>query len=61
VGKMPEKAYIVKFKRPEISIRPVMAACVEIQGEHLVFVNSEGRLAALFSLEMIQSWNEVSN
>jgi hypothetical protein len=58
---MPEKAYIVKFKRPEISVRPVMAARAEIQGDHLVFVNSEGGLAALFLLEMVQSWNEISN
>jgi hypothetical protein len=26
-----------------------------------VFLNSEGRLTALFFLEMVQSWNEVSN
>jgi hypothetical protein len=58
---MPEKSYIVKFKRGEISVQPVVAARAEIQGENLVFLNSEGRLTALFFLEMVQSWNEVSN
>jgi hypothetical protein len=61
VGDMPEKTYIVNFRRPEIIMRPVVAARAEIQGDHLVFVNSDGRLAALFLLEIVQSWNEVSN
>jgi hypothetical protein len=58
---MPEKSYIVMFKRAEISVRPVVAARAEIQGDNLVFLNSEGRLTALFFLDMVQSWNEVSN
>src|SRR6202012_6167636 len=41
---MPEKFYIVTFKRTEISVRPVVAARAEIQGDNLVFLNSEGRL-----------------
>jgi hypothetical protein len=58
---MREKSYIVKFKRGEISVRPVVAARAEIQCDNLVFLNSEGRLTALFFLDMVQSWNEVSN
>jgi hypothetical protein len=58
---MSEKSYIVKFKRGEISVQPVVATSVEIQGDNLVFLNSEGRLTALFFLEMVQSWNEISN
>jgi hypothetical protein len=57
---MPERAYIVKFKRPEIIMRPVVAARAEVQGDHLVFVNADGRLAALFLLEIVQSWSEIS-
>jgi hypothetical protein len=61
VGETSEKTYIVMFKRPEINIQPVIAARAEIHGDHLVFLDSDGRLAALFLLEMVQSWDEVSN
>jgi hypothetical protein len=30
---------------------------LKIQGEHLVFFNADGELAALFLLEIVQSWN----
>jgi hypothetical protein len=60
VGEGPERTYIVKFTRPEINIQPVIAARAEIHGDHLVFLDSDGRLAALFPQEMVQSWNEVS-
>jgi hypothetical protein len=61
VGVTPDRTYIVMFKRPEINIRPVIAARAEIHGDHLVFVDSDGRLVALFLLELVQSWNEVSS
>jgi hypothetical protein len=40
--------------------RNVSASRFEIQGEHLVFVNSKGDLAALFLMEIVASWNEIA-
>jgi hypothetical protein len=37
----------------------VVAAKDEIQEDHLVFVNSDGKLAALFLLELVEGWNVV--
>jgi hypothetical protein len=56
---MSEKTYMLRFKTPELSMRAVIASTAEIHGEHLVLLNSQGQLAALFVLEMIESWNEV--
>jgi hypothetical protein len=36
----------------------VIAASAEIHGEHLVFLRSDGRLAALIVLEIVESWSE---
>jgi hypothetical protein len=55
---MADKTYLVRFKRPEISTQPVIAASVEFHGEHLVFLDSKGELAALFLLEIVESWSE---
>ena len=58
---MAEKAYIVKFKPPALGVvHTVIASTVEIHDEHLIFCNSKGELAALFLLEIVQSWNEMS-
>jgi hypothetical protein len=32
---------------------------VEIHGENLVFLRTDGSLAALFVLEVVESWSEV--
>jgi hypothetical protein len=37
----------------------VLAARAQIQGEHLVLLNAEGKLAALFLLEDVEDWPEV--
>jgi hypothetical protein len=56
---MPEKTYILRFKSPEPSIRAIVAATAAIYGDHLILLNSDGRLAALFVSETVESWNEV--
>ena len=38
-----------------------MALNVEIRGEHLVFLNSEGKLAALFLIQTVESWREIAS
>ena len=57
---MPNKLYIVRFRPAEIDFQPVVAASVEIQEEHLVLLDAKGKLAALFLLELVESWTELS-
>jgi hypothetical protein len=56
---MPEKTYLVSFKCADLGPHLVIAASAEIHGEHLVFLRSDGSLAALFVLEIVESWPEV--
>ena len=57
---MTEKTYLVRLKAPSLALQHVAASRFEIHGEHLVFVNSQGNLAALFLTELVQSWNVLS-
>ncbi len=54
---MDDKRYLVSCKTPEISMQSVVAASGEVHGEHLVFLNSRGELAAMFLLEIVESWS----
>jgi hypothetical protein len=55
---MVDKTYIVRLKQPEMSTQPMVAASFEVHGEHLVFLNSKGELAALTLFEIVESWSE---
>jgi hypothetical protein len=37
----------------------VIAETIEVHGEHLAFLKADGSLAALFVLEIVESWYEV--
>ena len=56
---MPNKAYLVRFKKAGLPPELVVAETTEFQGEHLVFLRSDGSLAALIVLEIVESWAEV--
>lgn len=56
---MADKTFIVRFKQPDLAIQPVVAERAEFQAEHLVLIDAQGRLAALFVLDVIESWSEV--
>lgn len=56
---MPTKTYFVKLR--SMAIQQVRAAKVEIYSEHLVFINAHGGLAALFLLDLVESWDEVTD
>jgi hypothetical protein len=56
---MPDKTYLIRFKKTDLHSHFVIAANAEIHGEHLVFLRSDGSLAALFLLEVVESWSEV--
>jgi hypothetical protein len=56
---MAETGYLVRFKGADLPPELVVAETIEFQGEHLVFLRSDGSLAALFVLEIVESWSEV--
>jgi hypothetical protein len=58
---MADKTYIVRFKPPEIGTQVVVAEGAQIYGEHLVFVDSQGALAALFLIEIVENWTELAD
>ncbi|MEA2539298.1 MAG: hypothetical protein QOH35_664 [Acidobacteriaceae bacterium] len=55
---MCDKAYLIQLKRLDANPHVVIAASAEIHGEHLVFLRSDGRLAALIVLEIVESWSQ---
>jgi hypothetical protein len=56
-----DKTYLVQHKAPDGSSQIVKAATTEVHGQHLAFVNSAGKLAALFLLQNVKSWNVVND
>jgi hypothetical protein len=56
---MPDKSYLIRFQRTDLPPIVVLAASVEFRGEHLVFLRSDGTLAALVVLEIVESWHEI--
>jgi hypothetical protein len=57
--KMGSKTYLVRFKNPAISTQPVVASRAEIRGDHIVMLDSEDRLVALFWMSIVESWSEI--
>ena len=43
------------------TVQHVIASTVGLYGDHLVFVNSNGQLTALFLKNMVRSWNMLPN
>ena len=58
---MVDKTYLVQHKTTEASSQIVVASTFEVHGEHLVFLTSEGKLAALFSMDVVKSWNVIDD
>jgi hypothetical protein len=55
---MLDKTYLIRFKEPDAVSLGVTAARVENHGEHLAFLRSDGRLAALILAEIVEEWLE---
>jgi hypothetical protein len=58
---MPNKTHLIRFKNRDLHAHLVIAANAENHGEHLVFIRSDGSLAALFLLEVVESWSECDS
>ena len=56
---MPDVTFVVRFKSRDLQPQLVSASRVEIQGDHLVFLESHGKLIALFLMEAVESWPEI--
>ena len=52
---MKDKRYVVQLRVPLGDVYVLTAASAEVVGEHLVFLNSEGKLLFLFLFEIIES------
>ena len=53
------KMYVVCFREPALGSKIVIAGSYRIEGEHLIFLAEDGRLAALFFLEMVAHWSST--
>ena len=58
---MADTAYLVRLKSGALPPELVIAESIEFQGEHVVFIKLDGSLAALFVLEIVESWSEVKS
>jgi hypothetical protein len=58
---LSNRTYIVRFKNPNISTQPVVACRAEIQGDHVVMHDAQGRLVALFWMAIVESWSEIEH
>jgi hypothetical protein len=56
---MPGKGCLIRFKTSCLTTDLVFASRAECHGEHLVFLHSDGSVAALFVMEIVQSWQEI--
>jgi hypothetical protein len=56
---MADVTFVVRFKSRDLQPQLVSASRVEIQGDHLVFLDSLGKLIALFLMEAVESWSEI--
>jgi hypothetical protein len=56
---MPNKMFLVRLRSN--AIQQVRAATVEIHGEQLVFLTAKRKLAAVFPLDAVESWNETAS
>jgi hypothetical protein len=57
---MADKTYLVRQKPPQRDIYWVTADSAVIQGEHLVFLNSKGKLLVLILLDIVEAGSRQS-
>jgi hypothetical protein len=53
------KMYLVSFTEPALGFRIVIARSYRIEGEHLIFLAQDGKVAALFLLELVEHWSST--
>ena len=58
---MVDTIFLIEFRTPDAGSQSVFAARAEVRGEHLLLLNSNDQLAAVFMLENVKSWSEISS
>jgi hypothetical protein len=58
-NKMAGKTFVVRLKPPQRDVYLVIAERAEVHAEHLIFLNTRGKLLALILLEIVESWTET--
>jgi hypothetical protein len=58
---MVDTTFLVEFRTPDAGTQCVLASHVEVRGEHLLLLDSNGQLAAVFMLENVKSWSEAES
>jgi hypothetical protein len=56
---MADSACLVRIEGGDLPPELVIAETIEFHGEHLVFLRSDGSLAAMFVLEMVKNWSQL--
>jgi hypothetical protein len=56
---MVDQTYLVRLKPQSRAIQHVAASIVKVLGGHLVFLDAERRLAAVFLLDLVESWEAL--
>lgn len=54
-----QKVFVLRFRSLNMKPQTFEAATAVIHGEHLVLLNAQGKLVALFLLRIVESWNEI--
>jgi hypothetical protein len=57
LSRMVDQTYFVTMRPPNQATQQVFAATAEVRGSHLVFVDAQGNVAALFLLDLVASWS----
>jgi hypothetical protein len=52
---MVDQTYLVTLRPPSRAIQHVVASTGGVHGDHLVFLDPQGQLAAMFLLELVES------
>jgi hypothetical protein len=53
---MADQTYVVTLKPPSRTTQHVVASVSRVRGDYLVFLDGQGKLAAVFLLDLVESW-----
>lgn len=56
---MPNKTYQVRLRPPSSAVQHVVAAEIRMLDNHLVFLDGKGDVAALFLVDLVESWDAI--
>jgi hypothetical protein len=59
-SEMSSKKFVIRFKPQGLEPQIVVADRVEFHGDHIVFLTKEGQLSAMFVMDVVESWSDVS-